>query len=498
MACRGSKRLQCDDRRCRPEVLVLGSAMASSGPTSSRIWSIGLSIAKWTRDCCLSRVLPLHEGELGFPPQPIGTALSYHLEGSITPRGQHSLRDLRRTLLSFEAVFILFLFAGIYKANPRFAWFPVDMTAFFGAVSLASGAIVLLGRGLAISRAGVRLVQWGAVFTCYMAVSLVWSPSRIYGPAKVLLMGTIVLWSLGGAALIIAPDPLRVRRFILLIQVFAVWAAVEFALLVVRSSPGEALLALGSTYLGLGRIFGIGIIPFVLAALYRSRTFVGRSLNLGAATLLFAMMLLVGGRGPLLAVLVTLSWPVFSGIRLSAKHILVVRRYVLWLMVLEVSVVGWIAYLVSSGNELFMTLRRVAVLLTPGGGSSAATRVSFFEAAWLQWMERPLFGNGVGSWPLIALGLDVRGYPHNIILEVLSELGLVGLILLLVLVGYGVSAFRVRGRSQLSPMALTLAMIFLNAALNAMVTGDIADNRFLFTALGLLPAGRVLGQSNGV
>ena len=55
------------------------------------------------------------------------------------------------TLLSLEALFVLFLMAGRYKADPRFAWVAewtsLDVTALtFGATGLAA-LLVVLRRG---------------------------------------------------------------------------------------------------------------------------------------------------------------------------------------------------------------------------------------------------------------------------------------------------------------------------------------------------------------
>jgi hypothetical protein len=41
-----------------------------------------------------------------------------------------------RGVMSFEVIFVLFIFAGLYKADPRLAWFPVDLTLLLFLVSV--------------------------------------------------------------------------------------------------------------------------------------------------------------------------------------------------------------------------------------------------------------------------------------------------------------------------------------------------------------------------
>lgn len=405
---------------------------------------------------------------------------------SLAKRASLGLAALGRTLVSFEATFVLFLFAGIYKADPRFAWVPVDVTALFAAVSLAAGFGVILKRQLTFSRVTVRLVMISVVFASYMAVSLAWSPSSVYGPRKVLLTCTLLLWALAGAALIVAPDPVRVRRFADAIRLFALWVAFEVVVASQSSSPAALIMTLGGGYLGLSRVIGAGAILYLCAGLYFSSAGGERIANLAVTAILLTLMLIVGGRGPLLSLLFTLSVPVLIGMRMSSMHMVIVRRHSAIILAIGVAFTGAIGYLIWSGDTTFRTVRRLALLLTTGGGASAATRVSFYRTALSQWMESPLFGNGAGSWPVLALGLDVRGYPHNLILEVLAELGLVGLVLLSILIGYGISTSQSGARPRWTPISIMLVMLFINAALNAMVTGDVTDNRFLFTAIGLL------------
>ena len=49
------------------------------------------------------------------------------------------LRRFMAIPISFEGLFVLFLFARIYKSDPRFDWLPVDITALLFGLSILSG-----------------------------------------------------------------------------------------------------------------------------------------------------------------------------------------------------------------------------------------------------------------------------------------------------------------------------------------------------------------------
>jgi O-antigen ligase len=81
--------------------------------------------------------------------------------------------------------------------------------------------------------------------------------------------------------------------------------------------------------------------------------------------------------------------------------------------------------------------------------------------------------------------LDRRGFPHNVFAELLTEGGLVALFWFLALLA---AAFRPLSLDRLrqDPQALCAVMLFACTLLNAMVSGDIPDNRALFMMIGVL------------
>ena len=58
--------------------------------------------------------------------------------------------------------------------------------------------------------------------------------------------------------------------------------------------------------------------------------------------------------------------------------------------------------------------------------------LTYLKKAIEYFYQNPFFGNGLGSFGYLYRGFDVRDYPHDMLLEVLSELGIFGVVIILV------------------------------------------------------------------
>ncbi len=392
-------------------------------------------------------------------------------------------------LFSFEAAFAAFMNAGHFKGSPEFAWVPVDLTALTFALSLLAAVGILAFRGLRVRRSALPILAFGAAFVLYVAASLLWSPSHVYGLQKAEFVGTLTLWALVGPAIVIAGEVRRMRRFLVFLLALALWIAIAAALRSAQA-PGPTFLAvLGGSYLGVGRAIGIGAAIALTALLTRRLHPVVRI----AAGALFGvslyLLLLVGGRGPFLATLIASSLPLLLGIRVLVPGVVAVRRYLPWLLVIVIVAAVSITVLATSPNPP-QTLRRLEYSTSATmGGSSVATRLSWYDASLRLWTERPVFGHGVGSWPILMGFADARAYPHDIVLEVLVEYGAVGLVLMIGMFGAALRNLAPWRTLRFDPWRMVLLMLFVNALVNALISGDLSDNRFLFTVAGMMAFG---------
>jgi O-antigen ligase len=110
--------------------------------------------------------------------------------------------------------------------------------------------------------------------------------------------------------------------------------------------------------------------------------------------------------------------------------------------------------------------------------TSSTARLTFFGAALTMFGDRPLVGYGTAGFEATSQGLlgHVEPYPHNAVLQIAAEFGLLGLGLLLSLVV--VTLIR-----ALPDWARPVRLLFAFFFLEALVSGDIFSDR---TTWGLL------------
>jgi O-antigen ligase len=396
-----------------------------------------------------------------------------------------SLRAALLSPLSFEAVVTLYMFAGMYKGDPRFAWIPVDPTVLFFALSILIGTLILVSKPL--FRPGLPAVVAGLALVTWFAISLLWSPSQIYGPDKVFFMATLALWGLIAGAMIIAPDRTRLRRLFAVLVLASLVAALE-AIAVYLEAGGGRLWVGSGNYLLLGRLCGLGAEVVFVAWLFMRRRFALYGLVCLGLFGLFGFVLIIGGgRGPLIATVASLLLTLVAGVRTS-RHGLRLAAYEAPAIALGLFALGALTVWITSSEQMPETLSRLEPLAEGAGlDSSAQSRVDHYETALGLWNDAPVLGHGAGSWPLLVGRPDAVGYPHNIFAEAAVEGGVIGLVLLaglLMIALRPVSFAKVRR----DPLSMCVLMLFINGFVNAMVSGDLPGNRVLFLLIGTLSA----------
>jgi O-antigen ligase len=208
-------------------------------------------------------------------------------------------------------------------------------------------------------------------------------------------------------------------------------------------------------------------------------------LLLALSAFLITAMALTGSRGPILAV--ALGVPVAAAI--------CGRRA--WLRTLaRLSVLGGLALLLilagRSGTQLASIPRLDLYFATPGANSSDTIRLDYWRISLRAIEDSYSLGEGTGDFAVLVRTTG-REYPHNVILEVWVELGILGLfVLTLLLVGAFRRIWHLSGLlALLEPVGPTVgvtgfAAIVFFSFLNASVSGDIPANYQLWISLGVV------------
>jgi len=403
------------------------------------------------------------------------------------------LTAILQYILCFELLFVLFLFAGVYKADPRLAWLPVDLTALFFVLSVISGLVIVYKKKFVFSCKGLNIFILYMAFASFVLLSYLWTPGVLYGAQKTLYIWSLVMWSVAAPALIIAKELVRLKRLGIIFVLFALLLVFEAISNYIQAGHYGFVTAFGSNYLALGRIVGLSFILIFVYLMFWARSNYEKLLCFAAIVLKFWILLIAGGRGPLLATIFSALVPLLFSIHISLKGQMVkVKKYTLIILVINVLLSLIFVNLAGSGYAT-QTINRLIVLTDIDRGASAESRIQHYANAIDYWMESPVVGHGIGSWPVLNSGIDARGYPHNIILEILVELGLLGLFLFLITIVYAISLLRPFNSIGHQPIKVLLIMITLFTLINSMISGDITDNRLLFTCFGLMPAGFLHG-----
>ena len=192
-----------------------------------------------------------------------------------------------------------------------------------------------------------------------------------------------------------------------------------------------------------------------------------------------ALMIVIGGRGPILFLLPTyLIYAYhkynFGKIRLSGLFAAIVF-------------VGGFAYVVFFSSFGSLTVGRfIKAAQSSDEDKSLVDRFVAWNHAFDMIQSSPVIGVGFGAFGVEAYGTDVNEYPHNILLEVAAEGGMVGLVLVLWLL---FAIFRPRWRwikdGHIGAMFLLVGFFFTMQYLKA---NGLIDSRRIFWVFGIILA----------
>ena len=389
------------------------------------------------------------------------------------------------------------LLAWISPALPAaLAGLPAVATSLHGSNPLPHGATVtmlsawaLLGVAFAVVRRPamyplalfLRLpLALSAALAVLMIIRLGSSPDPSYGSSKVQLfiLANLTAIVVGTA---IGRRSRDVDLFVVVLFAAAVVASAALLREIVNGSAqqvftGRESLSEAFNPILLARSFAEGAL---ICAAFLANRYAPLALRVAAFALLpvFAVTLVAtGSRGPLLALVVGLV-VLFTLVLRQGRSV----RYVAVFLCALVGTVLIVPRVLSAPGAI----DRALSVFTHAGGLSANGRDALFTQATDLIRQHPLFGVGTGGF---AAFQPIEKYPHNILLEVGSELGLVGLILLIAVVVSGFASLAwvwktrdERLRGQVSLVAALLVMALVNAGFS----GDVTANSDIWLLVGL-------------
>lgn len=362
---------------------------------------------------------------------------------------------------------LLILFAGSFKASPFLAWIPVDLTLLAGLIVLAGVVGVFIAEGL-----DFRISPWFLVLL--VTIIPAWVPVPIGGAYSTSKLSGMILSLLAVAGTLYLVRTARQQQVWVWV-LFSMGIVLGIGLLLAPSLiPGQGGVAMiGSNTIAAARISGgASVVAFVFALSFSGAR---RYLALVAAIVFGSILFASGSRGPFAATVIAVLVVAFF-VRTSGKF----DRLIL---LGAAAVAGFVSFIIGGSGS-----SRIAAAVL-GQSDLTETRSAVWDAAIRTIAANPFQPFGVG-WGNFASVLDsnelldsgARQYPHNVVLEVWVEGGFVPLIAISIFIVLSLwKLSRVAGSSYGGALFATA----LFALGNAMVSGDVNDNRLLWMSLAI-------------
>lgn len=267
-------------------------------------------------------------------------------------------------------------------------------------------------------------------FAGVVSASYLYSVSPTYGftlLSRFLVIGCLLYLS----PLILIRDEKDIRDLITAVVLLSSAVAVRRILGIASYSGatgGDAVEDL--TRIGAAELIGMGLLLLLLPP-PELRARLPRKMLLVVLPLMTTGLAVSIARGPIISFMVVLLAGVF--LTKADSGLLPRKQLLLSVGILIVPMILLALAWVSSGAEAKVEgkkeeLMKMLTFSDPGG--SAGQRLTYYKLAATAFTEKPVLGWGLASFSMYAIGRDERLYPHNLILMIAMEQGLLGLLAL--------------------------------------------------------------------
>lgn len=337
-----------------------------------------------------------------------------------------------------------------------------------------------------------KIIFLNLLFVIMLSTSLIYTPSPNYGIRKIVgfILSSISIMFI--SYFFINEEKQRIRlykfiyiigllngifTFILVFQKYGMTFGLRgFGMIAVDElSLGGANFAIST---GFGRRVGLTIIFGLCLLLTQQR---GKFKSMVAMTLPFLgiLLLLSGSRGPIISfVMVILLLLIIIKKKRSKQRILIMGFTCLVLFLLLLPFFG------EGRDKIFNRFMHM------GSDRNVLNRFALYRSAIELFSRHSLIGVGVGGYSQI-VSSDVRLYPHNIFLEIMTELGIVGMSIFIFILFSNIGLYKhllkiIPTRSSEDTFVYFGFLILIFGILNAMVSADLTWNEYIWLGSSLL------------
>jgi O-antigen ligase len=372
------------------------------------------------------------------------------------------------------ALLTLYVWVGLYKDQSVVASSPVDVTLLLGLL-----LIVLCAYRWACGR--VKSVPLGlaaplVAISALLVVSLSWTPSPGYGGDKAVKFVTLTLLATL-APFFLVQNERDVRRYFSWTVVLAMVTAV-FTIINPPADDGRLTIGSEGNTIGISHVLCTAALILLVGAL--TDLIVRRGWAVAGAIGLVAVAAAIGSRGPLLSL-------AFALLATGAVWLARVPRKLAPVLVAVVAAAAALPF-ISLPQDSSQRLARA--VRDPVTSFRTDPRYDTFSEAVTLIEHHPLVGVGTGGFQSVGtLAVPPEDYPHNMVLEVWAELGLLPLAILLasvvtLLAGLWRGAWRHAHDASGRLLYVLIGFLLFNL-FETLLTGDLNENRAFWGVFGL-------------
>lgn len=362
---------------------------------------------------------------------------------------------------------VWFVVPTFYLGFSVFAWplekfiFDLPVTSLLFIPVIIHVIVLLNNERTRESKLNWSLIFFLCCFISYVYLSLFWTGNIDYGYKKTAIFGIQAF--LPAMILLTAKKyDYSAKHISIALQFIAIITCLQLILFGIYDIqyPGRMTLP-GTNPIWLSRIAALAIAASILNFILfpKIRSYIISGIVVGASAY---VIVATGSRGPVMALIVA----IICGIVLSS---LSKKNFGRFAKNIIISIIVIVALLIPSFIFPDLPTRYVDILKdssTITFDTNIINRLESFQRAIAVFFEAPVIGSGAGGYS----NFD-RDYPHNLILEVLAEWGIIGMILF-----SGVIIFLLKGIALHGKYAMFNVTLFISAFAFALVSGDLSSN----------------------
>jgi len=378
-------------------------------------------------------------------------------------------KNIFKDFFSFEMLFVLFLFSGILKELYGIK-FRIDTTLVLMIV-LVTSTMFIIYKQKTVTHIQIIASFIFTIFITYLLITGLFITGENYFIAKLTGMSTTIV-AFFASMFVVTTKPVRVQKLIYCLYCFSIVSGIGIVVISIVHNIDQ--LQDVAPYQLTTLLFGFGFIlslHFSLKNVQKTKIFL---LHLSLSAFFIFIMLSSGGRGAfvssIIASLFLITVFLINNYELGYRTIVQTSTFICLILIASFPIYSYF-------NTNFRTIERLLV------DSPLQNRLMYYPTAFRSILNNPLFGIGFGGWP--SVWYQVHDHPHNILLEITTESGFIGLFLFLSIVIYLLSHFRPIIHSNNNNKIVVLVIV-IYLLIWRMVSGDLASDRYLFTFLALL------------